>query len=405
MTIRNIPKKKLFLIINRLALAGGSMDALSMAFYLKDKYDITVVYGEKERDEKEAPLLLNSENIQFIKIKTLHRAILPFKDIQSYKQIRTLIRKHQPDIVHTHGFKSGLLGRIAAYNTKVPVIIHTYHGHLFHSYYNKAISRFIAFIERKLAAISTRIIAISPHQAYELATVYRIAPLLKICTIFIGIDEERYSLQSADSNTFRQRYNIPEHTIIIAIIGRLVSIKNLSLFIPIIQQIQQQHEDVCFFIIGDGNCKTTMQQEMQQKGINWYEGSAAPATPANVIFTSWITNISEALQSIDIVVLTSYNEGTPVSLIEAQLFQKPVVATNVGGVRDTIIDGETGFLVANFSIEDFVKKLQLLIHDKTLRMRMGSKGKAFVLNRFSKEKETDAMDKLYIQCLQAEGIV
>ena len=387
------------LIINRLSLAGGSVDALSMAFYLKDIYNVTVVYGEKEEDEKEALLPLNERSIQFIKINTLHRAILPFKDLKSYLQLAQLIRRHKPDIVHTHGFKTGLLGRIAAKKAKVSVIVHTYHGHLFHSYYNKAISRFIAFLERKLAAISTRIIAISPHQAYELATVYRIAPLSKISTIFIGIDEKKYLLQAADKNAFRKKYNIPEHTTIIAIISRLVAIKNLSFFVDVVKRLQPQ-EDVCFFVIGDGNCKASMQQAMQQKGIQWYEGLSLPTMPANVIFTSWITNISEALQSIDIAVLTSFNEGTPVSLIEAQLFQKPVVATNVGGVRDTIIDSETGFLVNDFNIDEFVKKLQLLIDDKALRMQMGSKGKPFVLNRFSKEKEAAAIDELYKKCFE-----
>lgn len=374
-----------------------------MAFYLKEKYDITIVYGEKEEDERETPLPLQDDSIRFIKVNTLHRAILPLEDIKSYKQILALIRNSQPHIVHTHGFKTGLLGRIAARRAKVPVIIHTYHGHLFHSYYNTTVSQFIAYIERKLAAISTRIVAISPHQAYELATVYRIAPLLNISTIFIGIDVNNYILQVADNITFRQQYHIPEHTTIIAIISRLVSIKNLSFFVDIVKQLQQ--EDVCFFVIGDGHCKTAMQQEMHQKGLSWYEGNAASPKPVNVIFTSWITNISEALQSIDIVVLTSYNEGTPVSLMEAQLFQKPVVATNVGGVRDTMINGETGFLVNDFSIDEFTQKLKLLIHDKALRISMGSKGRAFVLNRFSKEKEADAIDELYKKCLQMEGIV
>ena len=380
------------------------MDALTMAFYLKEKYDVTVVYGEKEEDEKEAQLPLNDASIRFIKIETLHRAILPFKDIQSYRDILSLIRKYQPHIVHTHGFKTGLIGRITAKRAGVPVIIHTYHGHLFHSYYNTTVSRFIAFIERRLAAISTRIVAISPHQAYELASVYRIAPPSKISTIFIGIDDRKYTLQPVTNRSFREQYNISEHTITIAIISRLVTIKNPSFFIDVVKQLQLQKEDICFFVIGDGHCKTSMQQEMNQKAINWYEGSAAPSNPVDVIFTSWITNISEALQSIDIVVLTSYNEGTPVSLIEAQLFQKPVVATNVGGVRDTLIDGETGFLVDDFSVDDFIKKLQLLIHNKALRMSMGSKGKAFVLNRFSKEKEAGAIDELYRKCLQVEGI-
>ena len=392
----------MFLIINRLVLSGGSMEALTMAFYLKDKYDVTVVYGEKEEDEKDTSLPLNNTNIQFIKIRTFHRSILPLKDIKSYKQISALILKHQPHIVHTHGFKSGLLGRIAAKRAKVPVIIHTFHGHIFHSYYNKAISQLIRFIEQRLAAISTRIVAISPHQAYELATVYRIAPLSKISTIFIGIDEKKYTLLPSGSTSFREQYNIPEHTSIIAIISRLVAIKNLSFFIDIVAQIKQQKEDVCFFIIGDGQCKASIQQEMQQQGIKCYEGSSAPSNSADVVFTSWITNISDALQSIDIVVLTSFNEGTPVSLIEAQLFQKPVIATNVGGVRDTMVDGETGFLVNDFNADDFVKKLKLLIHDKALRMQMGSKGKAFVLDRFSKATEASAIDELYKECLEED---
>jgi glycosyltransferase involved in cell wall biosynthesis len=381
-------------------LSGGSMEALTMAFYLKDKYDVTVVYGEKEEDERDTPLSLNNTNIQFIKIKTFHRSILPLKDIKSYKQIKALIQKYQPHIIHTHGFKSGLFGRIAANRAKVPVIIHTFHGHIFHSYYNKTISQIIRFIERRLAAISTRIVAISPHQAYELATVYRIAPLSKISTIFIGIDEKKYALQPINIKSLREQYNIPEHTSIVAIISRLVAIKNLSFFIDIVEQIKEQKEDVCFFVIGDGDCKASIQQEMQQKGIKWYESCVAPATSVDVVFTSWITNISEALQSIDIVVLTSFNEGTPVSLIEAQLFQKPVVATNVGGVRDTMIDSETGFLVNDFNVDDFVKKLQLLIHDSALRMHMGSKGKAFVLSRFSKEMEACAIDELYRKCME-----
>jgi glycosyltransferase involved in cell wall biosynthesis len=381
-------------------LSGGSMEALTMAFYLKDKYDVTVVYGEKEEDEKDTTLPLNNTNIKFIKIQTFHRSILPLKDLKSYKQITELILKHQPHIIHTHGFKSGLLVRIAAKRAKVPVIIHTFHGHIFHSYYNKTISRFIRFIERRLAAISTRIVAISPHQAYELATVYRIAPLSKISTIFIGVDAKKYTLPSTDSKSFREQYHIPEHTTIVAIISRLVAIKNLSFFVDIVEQIKKQKEDVCFFVIGDGHSKASIQQEMLQKGIKWYEGNAAPSTSVDVVFTSWITNISAALQSMDIVVLTSFNEGTPVSLIEAQLFQKPVVATNVGGVRDTMIDGETGFLVNDFNVVDFVKKLQLLIHDKALRMNMGNKGNAFVLNRFSKEREVIAIDELYRKCLE-----
>ena len=261
-------KKRLFLIINRLALSGGSTDALTMAFHLKEKYDVTVLYGEKEKDEKETPLPLSDASIQFIKIKTLHRSILPFKDLQSYRNILSLIRQYQPHIVHTHGFKSGLIGRITAKRASVPVIIHTYHGHIFHSYYNSTISRFIAFIERRLASISTRLVAISPHQAFELASIYRIAPLSKISTIFIGIDERKYTLQTVNNWSFRERYNIAEHTTIIAIISRLVTIKNPLFLLMLLSSYNCKKRMYASLLLATGIAKHPCNRKCSRKISN-----------------------------------------------------------------------------------------------------------------------------------------
>ena len=398
-------KKKLFLIINRLVLGGHSADAVSLAHHLAGKYDVTIVYGEKETEEMEVPFFLqNYPDISFLKIPSLHRSILPVTDVIAYRKLLSLFKKHRPHIVHTHGFKSGMLGRLAARRTGVPVIIHTYHGHLFHSYYSRFISSVIIRTERWLAQLSTRIIAISPQQAYELSNVYRIAPAEKINTIFLGIDKENYE-PSANvfSSGLKKQYNITANTVVIAIIGRLVAIKNPSFFIHIAKAILQQESHVCFFIIGDGHQKASMQKELKKYHLSWQEKSST-GNPSSIIFTSWITDIASALQDIDIVVLTSLNEGTPVSLIEAQLFGKPVVATNVGGVKDTLVDGETGFLIYNFNTDEFVKKLQQLIHNKELRNNMGNKGKLFAAERFSKQKEVSAIDDLYTHCLQQKNI-
>lgn len=393
-------RKKLFLIINRLVLGGHSADAVSLAHHLATKYDITILYGEKETEEIEVPLFIQKyPDISFLKISSLHRSIHPFNDAIAYRQMYSVIKKNRPDIVHTHGFKSGFLGRIAAKRANVPVIIHTYHGHLFHSYYNRFISSFIIRAERWLARLSTRIIAISPQQAYELSKVYPIAPPDKINIIFLGIGKENYeSIVSPSSFSLRKEYNVPDNVVLIAIIGRLVTIKNFSFFIRIAKKMLQYETQVYFFIIGDGYEKQAIQKELMQQHISWREGTAFHKN-APVIFTSWITNIASALRDIDIVISTSLNEGTPVSLIEAQLFNKPVVATNVGGVRDTVLNNETGFLVDGFDVDEFVKKLQQLIHDKNLRNSMGSKGKVFVTERFSKQKEVAAIDKLYTDCL------
>ncbi|MDQ2753850.1 MAG: glycosyltransferase, partial [Bacteroidota bacterium] len=357
-------KIKLFLIINRLVLGGNTADAVSLAHRLSGKYNITIVYGEKETDEIEvSSFIQNYPEITFIKIPSLHRAIHPFYDAKAYRRLLLLLKKHRPQIVHTHGFKSGLLGRWAARKTRVPVIIHTYHGHLFHSYYNRFVSSLICLIEKRLATFTTGIIAISPQQAFELTEVYRIAPASKISTIYLGIDKNDYPLSG---NGLRKQYNIPDDVIIIAIIGRLVPIKNHSLFIKIAEQIVKEETKVCFFIIGDGYKKRHIQKGLSQRQLAWQEGTEQNKGSA-IYFTSWITNIASSLNDIDIVLLTSLNEGTPVSLLEAQLFGKPVVTTNTGGVRDSLLANETGFLIPNFCAEEAVKQLKQLIDDKALR--------------------------------------
>ena len=397
-------RQKLFLIINRLSHAGGSMDALSMAYYLTHRYQITILYGGKENDEKDAPLTSSDTTITFIEISSLRRSILPFKDFISFRKIYSLIKKHRPEIVHTIGFKTGLLGRSAAKICRVPVIVHTFHGHIFHSYYSNTISRFICAIEKSLARISDYIIAISPQQAFELYSTYRIAPKHKIKTIFIGIDKKNYGIPEDKKPAFRSHYNVPQTATVIAIISRLVAIKNHSFFIQIAKKILEQESNVYLFIIGDGKEKPGIQKKLTDQHLQWQEGSAKN-NDTRIFFTSWITDIASALTDIDIVVLTSLNEGTPVSLIEAQLFGKPVVATNVGGVRDTIVNNETGFLIDNFSVDDFVNQLQCLIHDKQVRNEMGNNGKIFVAERFSKQKEVAAIDALYIRCLQQKNAI
>ena len=394
-------QKKLFLIINRLVLGGNTADAVSLAHHLSSKYSITIVYGEKESDEIEMSFFLQQyPEITFLKIPSLHRAIHLWYDVIAYRQLVKLLRKHKPDIVHTHGFKSGWLGRRAAYKTGMPVIIHTYHGHIFHSYYNRFVSSFIVRIERWLASFSTRLIAISPQQAHEISIVFRIAKPNKIATLFLGVEKENYV---AIDKGIREQYSLPAEAIIISIIGRLVPIKNHALFVEIAEQIIKQEDNVYFFLIGDGNQKQHIQQQLTQRRLAWQERSAA-SNNARVFFTSWITHIASALQDTDIVLLTSLNEGTPVSLIEAQLFEKPVVATDVGGVQDTMIDGETGFLIPHFDVQEAVHKLQLLIKDKALRSNMGKKGEQFATERFSKQKEVAAIDTLYTDCLLSKNI-
>ncbi len=393
-------KPRLLILTNRLIVGGISNDIIPLAYYLQPDFDILILYGEKERDEIEARLLLqNYPGLNLKKVKSLQKGFNPLNDIIAYKKIKQEIKNFKADVVHTHGAKSGFIGRIAAHKNKVAAIVHTFHGHHFHSYYNKNISSFISKFERRLAHITTLIIAISKWQKKELAEIYKIIPSEKVATIPLGIETTRNTIEAIQQrNAFRKRYYVDDNTIAIGIAGRIVPVKNLKLFVQVAGSLlKSTSKKICFFIIGDGVLKKQIQAYCKSLNISYTENAG---DLGNIIFTSWIEDIMPAMHAMDIVMLTSVNEGTPLSLIEAQYCGKPVVATNVGGVRDTLLDGETGFLVESNDLDAMTEKLKLLIENNELRASMGRKAVVFAAENFSKQKEVENYKRLYKQLLQ-----
>ncbi|MEP7318543.1 MAG: glycosyltransferase, partial [Panacibacter sp.] len=329
-------KPRLLIVLNRLVVGGQSIDTVPLANALKQDYEIMIVHGEKENDEEAyTGVLQNCSGIAFTKISSLKRSVNPLNDIGSLFSMYRVIKKFAPSIVHTHGSKPGFIGRIAAWFARVPVIIHTFHGHLFHSYYNKIGSFIIIRFERLLGRISTKVVVLSNHQKAEIAEQYKIVNAAKTVTVPLGIDEHEYSENAGLlRRNMRSEYQLKDECVAICIIGRMVPVKNYQLFVEIIIALYPlQKNAVKFFFIGDGDLKNELQQQLNNAGIEWSEALNNPA--AKVIFTSWVTPVTSVLHGMDIVVLTSLNEGTPLSIIEAQACGKPVIATNTGGVRDT----------------------------------------------------------------------
>ncbi|QEC68018.1 glycosyltransferase family 4 protein [Panacibacter ginsenosidivorans] len=374
---------------------------ISLAQYLKSDFDIKILYGEKEPDEKEARhLIKDEEGITFKKVPSLKKSISLFADIKAYRMLSKHIKDSGCDIVHTHGSKSGFLGRLAAYKNKVPCIVHTFHGHVFHSYYSSVTSWFIIKFERWMAGITTKIVAIGSEQQNELANIYKIAPPEKLATIYLGVDKCQFENNITDDlYSIRQRYNFPANTIAVGIIGRMVAIKNFDLFAEVAHKILTSHSGkmVKFFIVGDGEQKEKVQYQLEKLNIQWCT-TKDYFPEAQIIFTSWIYSVSSILKELDIVMLTSRNEGTPLSLIEAQFCGKPVIATDAGGVRDTFIDNQSGFLIPQNDVEMFVEKLSLLVNDRSLREEMGKRAAVFAQSKFSKSAEVENTKQLYNDC-------
>lgn len=392
-------------IINRLNLGGPTYNAAYLSALLQPDYETMLVAGMRDESEESSEFILEKMNLRPHYIRAMRREINLKDDLQAFRDIKKIIQEFKPDIVHTHAAKSGTLGRIAAHQMKVPVILHTFHGHIFQGYFNKPKTRFFIGIERQMARISTGIIALSEHQKHDLSRVYRICPPEKIKIIPLGFDLSRIRNAAAHLRSdFRNKYNLDDETLAIGIIGRLVPIKNHTLFIQAWKNVlQRTSKKIHAFIIGDGEDRAQLEQQCIDSGIT-FNTAEHPRTNASLTFTSWIHEIEVAISGLDIVVLSSNSEGTPVSLIEAQAGGKAILTTDVGGIRDTVLPDETALIVPPGREDAFAEGLLRLIHEKNLRKSMAAKGPSFVQQRFEVKRLVDDMKGYYEELLMQKGV-
>jgi glycosyltransferase involved in cell wall biosynthesis len=401
---QKVNRRRLLIILNRFVIGGQAVDTLPVAYYLKGDFDILVVYGVKGKDEIEPFFLLEKyPGIRLKRISFLRRSLNPVIDLLALLRLIIITLSFKPDIVHTHGAKPGVVGRLAASLCRVPAIVHTFHGHFFHSYFSKTTSFLIGWIERLLARRTTAVIALSEAQKRDLVEVYKITAAHKVHIVPLGVDEIANNEAGISRKLFREKWSVPDDVVAIGIVGRIVPVKNHYFFLEIVERVLFENTDtkVAFFIIGDGALRPSLEKFLKQKNI--HSSSDKYSETSKIVFTSWIADTAQIMSGLDILTLTSLNEGTPLTLIEAQYFKRPVVATNVGGVKDTIEDGKTGFLVEPEDIDAFAEKLQLLINDASLRETMGKAGRRLVAEKFSKQKEVAALKNLYLSLLQKKS--
>ncbi len=336
---------KILRIINRFNLGGPTYNVAYLSKYISEEYETLLVGGEKDDSEESSNFIVENLGLTPIIIPEMKRAINFKNDYAAYKKIKKIIEEFKPDIVHTHASKAGTLGRLAAYSSGVPIIVHTFHGHVFHSYFGRLKTLFYKNIERYLASRSTAIIAISEKQKQELVVIHRICNSEKTHVIPLGFDLHKFQENQADKRTvFRTKYNIDENEIVIAIIGRLVPVKNHNLFLEALKIVSERSsKKIRGFIIGDGEDRQNIEMKAKELNIPFIDGTLTN-TKTLLTFTSWIKEIDVALSGSDIIALTSFNEGTPVSLIEAQAANKPIVTTNVGGIENVVIPKDTALL-------------------------------------------------------------
>ncbi len=387
--------KKVIRIISRLNIGGPAIHTVLLSDALNnDGYKDTLICGCVSDREGDMSYLTENKNINRIVIPELGREISFKNDIRAFLKLRSIIRRERPDIVHTHAAKAGALGRLAAFSAGVPVRIHTFHGHIFDGYFSPFKAKVFLLIERFLALFTDTVVTVSESVKHEIVDRLKVTRGSKCVVIPLGFDLDPFLDCEKLRGGFRRELGLKDE-VLVGIIGRLVAIKNHRMFLNIAKNIMDSNLSVKmkFLIIGDGELDGSLKEYSRELGLQ-----------GHVIFTGWRRDLPRVYSDLDVVALTSLNEGTPVSLIEAMASGKAVIATDVGGVRDLVMSGRSGFLSKADDAEDYSRKLLTLINDKGMRVKFGQQGREFVRHRHSRERLIEDIKNLYSERLKAKKL-
>lgn len=322
-------------IIARLNIGGPAIHVTLLTEKMRPPdYESVLVCGNIEDNEGDMAYFAESRGVKPIIIPNLGRSLNPLHDVKTIWQLYRLMRDLQPHVVHTHTAKAGFVGRVAARLAGVPVIVHTFHGHVFQGYFNPTLTRVFIQLERVTARMSDTVITLTEGLRRELTDVYRVTRKGRITVLPLGLDLEAFARVPRKQGDFRRRFNLSPDAPLVGIVGRIVPIKNHQLFLQAALKVKQRLPDACFVVVGDGELRAELEAEAARLGLT-----------DCVKFTGWVRDVAPVYSDLDVLVISSRNEGTPVSVIEALSARCPVVTTAVGGLPDLLDQGALGALV------------------------------------------------------------
>jgi glycosyltransferase involved in cell wall biosynthesis len=376
-------------VIARLNVGGPALHVVHLGELDRGPFQTRLVHGAVGEGEASMADLLGDTAMQVTMVPELGRRLAWSQDLRAFVRLLAICRSFQPDIVHTHTAKAGALGRLAAIAWRATSgrrcrIVHTFHGNVLSGYFGRAGSAAARQLERRLAAWTDRILVVSPQQREEIVARHRIAPARKVRVMRLGLALDELTDPAAGSA--RGEWDWPDAWPVIGSVGRLVPIKNHELFLRAARRFLDSGGAAGFVVVGGGERESALRELAGRLGLD-----------AHVRFLGWRRDLPRIYRAIDIVTLTSLNEGTPVALIEAMAAGRPVVATAVGGVGDVVVDGETGLLVPSNDEAALAAAWGRLIADPQLAASLARRGRQSVLERYSKRRLLDEMRDLYLE--------
>ncbi len=370
-------------VIARLNIGGPARHVILLSARIDPaRYSTLLVTGHEAPSEGNMSSLAKSVAVEPRVVAGLGREISLWRDLLAWFRLYRLCVRYRPHIVHTHTAKAGVLGRLAARAAKVPVIVHTYHGHDFQGYFSPLKTRLFLAIERWLGRSTQRLIAVSEAVCQDLLQL-GIGTPESLVVIPLGLNLDPFLRCEDLRGQLRAELGLQPDTPLVGIVARLVPIKAHEVFLKAAAKVCARFPQSRFLLVGDGERLAELQLLVERLGLR-----------DRVLFLGWRQDLDRVLADLDLVVLTSRNEGSPVCLIEAMAAARPVVATRVGGVADVVDDGITGCLVDADKPEDVANAIVELLGDENRRRAMGEAARQRV-PRFGIDRLVSDMDRLY----------
>ncbi len=373
--------KKIMYVITQLELGGAQLMVLASARYFAGKgYEVVLVSNNRGILTAESA---GDPSYKKYFLAPLKRELDLNSDIKALKALKSIMKKERPDIVHTHSSKAGILGRKAARSARVPLIVHTVHGFGFHYFRNGIMKRLAIMGERSAARNCHKLIFVSGDDM-ETARALCIGRKEQYELLRVGIDFEKVCSFKGDRAALRKELGLPEDKKIIINIAPFKRQKNLPLFIEIIKGVAEKKDDITALIIGDGESRSALEHIVEKSGLS-----------GRVLMPGFKRSPYKWLAASDIYLSTSLWEGMPRTLIEALLLGKPVVASEIGGVKEIIKDGKNGFLFKHSEAGEAVQKLLLLCEDNDVFENMSKAAMKSIDREFSLEAMLEGLERLY----------
>ena len=380
-------------IISRLNIGGPAIQAITMTKLLEPLgYDSVLIRGSEAEHEGSMDHLAQELGVRPLRVGAMRREV-GWRDLIAFIGLVRALRAFGPDVVHTHAAKAGTLGRLAAIvpgRSRPRVIVHTFHGHSLSGYFSSRRARLFLTIERFLARRTTRLIAVSDEVRDDLVEL-GVAPADRIEVIRLGFDLSRFSVDDATRRRRREelraKLGIPPQARVVTLIARLVPIKRVDRFLRVAEELAGD-ERVWFVIAGDGELRDELQAIPLSDGLS-----------QRLVWAGFQRDVPALCFASDVVMLTSDNEGTPVSLIEAQAAGVPVVSTRVGGAA-TVVGDRPGTLVATDDIAGLAEAARTLLDDLPAARELARSAAERITTVFSLDGLVGRLDALYRRELQ-----